>query len=116
MARNTNGKKFDIPYLIDPVTQTKGWMSPSNLMIFIGTVITDDKGNKKVGSATGKELGVFLSEKDDEIDKLRKEISEFKTTYRKNTKYLLSIIEILIGQTELNGLNLSEIKDNLEGK
>ncbi len=115
MARSTNGKKFDIPYLIDPVTQSKGWIAPSNLVVFIGTVIKDEKGNKKVGSATGKELGVFLSEKDNEIDSLRKELSELKTSYRKNMKYLLNIIEILIGQTELNGLNLSELKDNLEG-
>lgn len=114
MARN-NGKKFDIPFLLDPVTQSKGWIAPSDLIIFVGTVVTDDKGNKKVGSAVGKNLGVFLSEKENEIDTLRKEISELKTTYRKNMKELKKIIEILIGQTELNGLNLSEIKDNLEG-
>lgn len=111
-----NGNKYDLRYLNDPITQETRWISPSDLMIFIGTVVTDKDGNKKVGSAVGKKLGVFLSEKDNEIDSLRKEITEFKTTYRKNTKYLLSIIEILIGQTELNGLNLSEIKDNLEGK
>ena len=115
MAR-TNGKKFDIPYLIDPITQQRGWIAPSDLMIFIGTVITDEKGNKKVGSAVGKQLGVFLSEKENEIDSLRKELGEFKATTRKNTRYLLKIIEILIGQTELNGLNLQEIKDNLEDK
>lgn len=116
MARNYNGKKYDLACLVDPVTQEKQWISPSNLIIYIGTVITDEKGNKKVGSALPKELGVFLSEKDNEIDQLRKEVGEFKSTYRKNTKYLLNIIEILIGQTEVNGLTLSEIKDNLEGK
>lgn len=115
MARIGNGKKYDLQCLIDPATQQKGWISPSDLIIFVGTVITDDKGNKKVGSAIGKNLGVFLSEKDNEIDSLRKEINELKTTYRKNMKELSKIIEILIGQTELNGLNLSELKDNLEG-
>ena len=48
MAKNYNGKKYDIPYLVDPVTQEKNWISPSNLVIYVGTVITDEKGNKKV--------------------------------------------------------------------
>lgn len=110
-----NGKKYDLVYLLDTTTQAKGYISPSDLIIFVGTVIKDDKGNKKVGTATPQTLGVFLSEKEKEIDSLRKEVSELKTTYRKNMKELSKIIKILIGQTELNGLNLSELKDNLEG-
>ena len=111
MARNYNGKKYDIPMLIDPISQQQSWISPSNLVIFVGTVITDEKGNKKVGSAVPKELGVFLSEKDNEILKLNKEISDLKINYRKNMKKLVDVLNILVGQTELNALDLNEILD-----
>ena len=111
MAIRNNGKKYDIPSLIDPVTKATCWISPTNMVIYVGTVVTDEKGNKKVGSAVPKELGVFLSEKDDEISKLKKEISDLKINYRKNMKKLVKVLNILVGQTEVNALDLNEILD-----
>lgn len=110
------GKKYDLVFLTDPITQTKGYISPSDLVVYVGTVITDEKGNKKVGTATPKTLGVFLSEKDAEIDKLRKEVSELRINNKNNIKKILTILEVLVGQTELNSLDLNEILDNLEDK
>lgn len=114
MAKNSNGNKYDIPYLVDPVTQAKNWISPSDLIIYVGTVVTDEKGNKKVGVATGKKLGVFLSEKDNEIDSLRKEITALSTSYRKNMKGLLTIIEMLIAQMSINNAELTDLVTKME--
>ncbi|MCR5112722.1 MAG: hypothetical protein K6A63_02165 [Acholeplasmatales bacterium] len=116
MSNVNNGKKGDIVMLIDPITQKKQYISPSNVIIYTGTVVTDEKGNKSVGTATPKQLGVFLSEKDAEIASLTKELSQFKTSTRKSFKKLVSVLEILVGQTEVNNLDINEIIDSMEDK
>lgn len=106
-----NGKKGNIAILIDPVSQKQKWVSPNDLNIYIGTVKTDEKGIKTVGVGTLTTLGVFLSEKDDEIRQTKKELSDLKSNYRKNLKKLVDILNILVGQTEVNALDLNELLD-----
>lgn len=106
-----SGKKGNIAVLIDPVTQKTQWVSPNDLIVYTGLVKTDEKGNKSVGAGTPKKLGVFLSEKDDEISRLNKELSSLKLNYKKNMKKILDILHILVGQTELNSLDLNELLD-----
>ncbi len=108
------GKKGDIAVLIDPVSQSKVYISPSNLIIYTGTVVTDKNGNKSVNMGTPKQLGVFLSEKDAEIASLQKEFNQFKATTRKGLKQILQVLEILVGTTELNNLNINELMNSME--
>ena len=106
-----NGKKGNIAILIDPLAQKQKWVSPNDLNVYIGTVKTDEKGNKTVSAGTLTTLGVFLSEKDDEITELKKEVNDLKVNYRKNIKKLVDVLNILVGQTELNALDLNELLD-----
>lgn len=111
MANKTNGNKGDIQILVEPISKACKWIKPDKLKIFIGNVITDANGNKSVGLATPKELGVFLSEKDAEILQLQKELNEEKIKNRKVQKKMVDILKVLIGQMQLNSLEINELLD-----
>lgn len=110
------GNKGDIEILVDSISQTKQYMSPSNLIVYVGTIKEDDKGNKSVILGAPNKLGVFLSSQKAEHEALRKEFDAYKATTRKTIKTLVNIVEILVGQTEANNLNLNEVLDSLEDK
>ena len=90
-------------------------IKPNKLIIYVGTVVEDSNtGLKKVGSGLPKELGVVISELVNETDSLRKELSELKYSYRKNMKLLVEIIDVLTSQTQLNNMNINDLKQNME--
>jgi len=86
-------------------------ISPDELLVITGTVITNElTKEKKVGTGTPKKLGVLLSEQQNEIDNLNKEMNELRTNNRKHIKTIVSMLEILINQAELQNLDINEIK------
>ena len=107
-------KKGNIEVYIDEYGSTKA-ISPDELLIFIGTVVENSQTHeKKVGTGNLKKLGVVISEQQNEIDTLQKELNELKISYRKNMKTLVDIISVLTSQTELNNMNINNIKDDLK--
>ena len=64
---NIKCKKGDIQVLINPITKQTEWQNPSNIFIYIGKVDYNENGQKRVFSGTPMQLGVFLSEKEEEI-------------------------------------------------
>ena len=100
--------KGDMLIYVDSNTQKA--INPNDLLIYVGTIILDDKGNKKLGTAVPKKLGVVLSDLTNDLDKTQKELNELKISYRKNIKTLVSIIEILANQTALNNMNINDLK------
>lgn len=107
-------KKGNIEVYADEYNNTKA-ISPDELLIFVGTVVKNElTGDKKVGTGTLKKLGVILSEQQDTIESLQKELNELKISYRKNMKTLVDIISVLTSQTELNNMNINNIKDDLK--
>ena len=90
-------------------------IKPSELIIYVGTVVEDVNTKQlKVGSGIPKKLGVIISQQQNRIDTLEKEVSELKYSYRKNMKMLVDIIGVLTSQTQLNNMNINDIKQNLE--
>lgn len=76
---NIKCKKGDIQVLINPITKQTEWQNPSNIYIYIGKVDCNENGQKRVFSGTPMQLGVFLSEKDEEI----KHFKEIEADYLK---------------------------------
>ena len=108
-----NPEKGDILIYTDYDKQKP--IKPNKMIIYVGTVVEDSNtGQKKVGSGVPKELGVVVSELVNEVDTLNKELSELKLSYRKNMKLLVDIIDVLTSQTQLNNMNINDIKQNLE--
>lgn len=104
-----NAKKGDILVCVDSLNQK--YVSVSDLIVYVGTIVVDaDTKEKKIGSGTPKKLGVLLTEQQNAIDSLQKEVNTLTRTYRQNTKKLLNIIEILVNQTELNNMNINDLK------
>ena len=86
-------------------------ISPDELLVITGTVITNElTKEKKVGIGTPKKLGVLLSEQQNDIDNLNKEVNEMRIQNRKHIKTIVSMLEILINQAELQNLDINEIK------
>ena len=105
----SNPKKGDILVYIDSMNQKP--VQVNDLIVYVGTIVTDlDTKEKKVVTGTPKKLGVLLTEQENRIDSLEKDLFKQQATYRKNTKKLLSIIEILVNQTELNNMNINDLK------
>ena len=108
MLKN-NPKKGDVLVFTDSFNQKP--VQVNDLIVYVGTIVVDpDTKEKKVGSGTPKKLGVLLTEQQDAIDSLQKEVNSLTRTYRQNTKKLLNIIEILVNQTELNNMNINDLK------
>lgn len=104
-----NAKKGDILVYVDSLNQK--YVSVSDLIVYTGTIVVDaDTKEKKIGSGTPKKLGVLLTEQQDAIDSLQKELNNLTRTYRLTTKKLVNIIEILVNQTELNNMNINDLK------
>jgi hypothetical protein len=107
-------KKGNIEVYADEYNNTKA-ISPDELIIYVGTVVEDVNTKQlKVGSGIPKKLGVIISQQQNRIDTLEKELSELKYSYRKNMKMLVDIIGVLTSQTQLNNMNINDIKQNLE--
>ena len=107
-------KKGNILVYSDEFDNQKA-ISPDELLIFLGTVVKNEQtGEKKVGTGTLKKLGVVLSEQINEVEQLQKELNELKISYRKNMKTLVDIISVLTSQTELNNMNINNIKEDLK--
>lgn len=100
--------KGDILVYVDEYGNQKA-ISPDNILVKVGTIISTDN-DKKVGTGTYKKLGVVLSELVNDLDTTKKELSEFRADYRANTKTIVSMIEILINQAELNNINIEDLK------
>ena len=108
MLKN-NPKKGDVLVFTDSFNQKP--VQVNDLIVYVGTIVTDaDTGEKKVGSGTPKKLGVLLTEQQNAIESLEKDLFSPQKTYRRNTKKLLDIIEILVNQTELNNMNINDLK------
>ena len=102
-------KKGDILVFVDSMNQK--YVNVNDLIVYVGTIVVDpDTNEKKVGSGTPKKLGVLLTEQQDTIEALQKEVNDITRTYRQNTKKLVNIIEILVNQTELNNMNINDLK------
>lgn len=111
----------DIQVLVNPITNQMEWISPSNLSIFVGKVDYDENGKKKVVSGALKKLGVFLSEKDEEIKELKEQLKEqkeqalaFKKQYKQTIKGIIKVLEIVVPQMELNSQEMNDLLFNLE--
>lgn len=114
---NNLPNKGDMLIYVDSTTQKA--ISPNDLLIYVGTVITDEKGNKKVGTATPKTLGVVLSDLTNDLDKAKKELNELTISYRKTIKNLASVVEIQTNKLALQEMELNDLKTkikNLEEK
>lgn len=111
MLKN-NPKTGDILIYVDSINQKA--INPSDLSIIVGRVVTceseDGKTYKKVGTGTFKKLGVVVSEHDDEIARLNKELNFEKTKNRKIMTKLTSMVEILINQAVLSDIQINELK------
>lgn len=114
---NLKCKKGDIQVLVNPATKQTEWQNPSNIYIYIGKVDYNENGQKRVFSGTPKQLGVFLSEKEDEIQKLKEEVKalkEFKVSYKKTMKQVVAFLEIVVPQLELNSIEINDILSSME--
>lgn len=109
---NNLPNKGDMLIYVDSTTQKA--ISPNDLLIYVGTVITDDKGNKKVGTATPKTLGVVLSDLTNDLDKAKKELNELTISYRKTIKNLASVVEIQTNKLVLQEMELNDLKTKLK--
>ena len=57
-----------------------------------------------------KNLGDVLDELDSNTFSTQKELNELKISYRTNMRKLIGIIEVLTNQTELNNMNINDLK------
>ena len=102
-------RKGDILIYVDGFNQYP--ISINDLEIEVGQVaVSELTKEKKVIAGINKKLGVVLSQVVNELDDTKKELNELKTSYRKNMKTLVNIIEILTNQTELNNMNINDLK------
>lgn len=112
-------KRGDIQILVNPLTKQYEYISPSNLEILVGKVITNEN-KKTVVSAIPIKLGVFLSEKEKEISGLSDEISKLNNKFTKLEdqhnalvlKYnaLLAAYKSNVAKTAMQLLDLEENK------
>lgn len=121
MSNVFKAKKGDIQVLVNPLTRQCVWVNPSNLDIYVGKVVMNDDCQKKVVSASPKQLGVILSELAAENKELREsnkdlknELAKFKASYKNTMKGVTRLLEILVPQMELNQLELNDILTNME--
>jgi len=115
MIKNTAKKGFILVYT-DEENQVA--VNPSDLLVYVGTVIEQEdeitgKKFKKVGTGTPKKLGVMLSDLIDDNEKLNKELNEMKINYRKSTKLLIDICDILVNNSVINNLDIKSIKNSI---
>ena len=61
-------------------------------------------------NGTKKNLGDVLDALDSDTFSIQKELNELKISYRKNIRKLVNIIDILANQTELNNMNINDLK------
>ena len=108
------GNKGDIPVLVNPLTKEQKFINPTELLIYIGTIIQQENGLKKVGTGTLKQLGVALSENTNDIESLQKELSELKISYRKVVNILIDICDVLVNTAVINNLDIQEIKNTIK--
>ena len=102
-------RKGDILIYVDGFNQYP--ISINDLEIEVGQVaVSELTKEKKVIAGINKKLGVVLSQVVNELDDTKKELNKLKTSYRKNMKNLVNISEILINQTELNNMNINDLK------
>ena len=86
--------------LVDQATQKRTWIPLENV------IIRNEKGVEH-------KLGDVLQELED--NKLAKvDFDTYKIETKKQLKKMLNILNVLVGQTELNGLDINEILDNME--
>ena len=57
-----------------------------------------------------RNLGDVLDELDSNTFSTQKELNELKISYRTNMRKLIGIIEVLTNQTELNNMNINDLK------
>lgn len=57
-----------------------------------------------------KNLGDVLDSLSDDTFSTQKELDELKISYRTNMRKLIGIIEVLTNQTELNNMNINDLK------
>ena len=57
-----------------------------------------------------KNLGDVVDELDSNTFSTQKELNELKISYRTNMRKLIGIIEVLTNQTELNNMNINDLK------
>lgn len=114
-------KKGDIQQLVNPLTKQTEWVNPSNIYIFIGKVDLNEVGQKRVFNGTPKQLGVFLSEKETEIQTLKEQLKEtkdalatFKAQYKKTMRDVVTLLELVVPQMELNQIDLNNILESME--
>ena len=108
------GNKGDIPVLVNPLTKEQKFVSPTELLIYVGTVLQDENGKKKVGTGTLKPLGVVASENTNDIESLQKELNELKISYRKVVSCLITICDVLVNTAVINNLDIQEIKNTIK--
>ena len=102
-------KKGDILIYVDSFNQIA--TRPEDLEMEIGQVVKSEfTGEKKVVAGIKKKICIVISDLVNELDKTQKELSELKISYRKNMKTLVNIIDVLTNQTELNNMQLNDLK------
>ena len=118
---NIKAKKGDIPQLVNPITNQQEWVNPSNIYVLIGKVDYNEAGQKRVFNGQPKQLGVFLSEKDEEIKNLKDQLKDaketlttFKAQYKRDMKNVVKLLELVVPQLELNSLELNNILSSME--
>lgn len=94
-------KKGNVCVLVDPVTKNRIWLPLEDVEIKI--------------NGTTHNLGKYLEQQEE--NKLeKKEFAEYKLKTNKILKEFSKILKVVVGQNELNGLDINEIIDTMEGK
>jgi len=94
-------KKGNVCVLVDPVTKNRIWLPLEDVEIKI--------------NGTTHNLGKYLEQQEE--NKLeKKEFEQYKLKTRKILREFSKILKVVVGQNELNGLDINEIIDTMEGK
>jgi hypothetical protein len=94
-------KKGNVCVLVDPVTKNRIWLPLEDVEIKI--------------NGTTHNLGKYLEQQEE--NKLeKKEFEQYKLKTNKILKEFSKILKVVVGQNELNGLDINEIIDTMEGK
>jgi len=109
---NNIPNKGDMLIYVDSNTQKA--INPNDLLIYVGTIILDDKGNKKLGTAVPKKLGVVLSDLTNDLDSTKKELNELKISYRKTINDLASINQVLTDNIALQNMEINDLKQQVK--
>ena len=108
--------KGDILIYVDSVKQKA--INPNDLLVVVGRVVTvenkDGTTYKKVGVGTPKKLSVVLSEQEDKIDSLSRELNAEKIKNRKILNKLTKTNEVLLNQSVLFDIQINELKTTLK--